>query len=430
MSDAGPPQGARPPGGERRAAPQGGQRTSDAPGSAAAMSAHYRRLRVCVAAGGLLLALSGCATLSQYIPTIPAPSLRWLYDAKKPGPLPELKASASAATNWQLPVGRAGPGFAPAVLTDAIYVAASDGSLTRIDPANGRVVWRITAGRALSAGVGADASVVVVGTDKGAVLAFVAAGHPKWTARASTEIVAPPRVADGIVTVFAGDGSVHAFAAEDGAKKWVNQRVAPALTVRNYAGGVDTRGGLFVGTAGGRLLAIDVVTGIVGWDGTVANPKGATELERIADVTGLPLIDGRQVCAVAYQGRLACFEVTKGALNWSRDVSSLYNLAADANHLYVTDERGALHALDKQTGASVWKQDLLAARKIGAPQIVGDLVGVTDAGGYLHLFSPINGAYVGRLATDGTAATAQPQRLLGSVLWQSAGGNLYAVSAK
>ena len=60
--------------------------------------------------------------------------------------------------------------------------------------------------------------------------------------------------------------------------------------MRNYAGGLIRRGGVFVGTAGGHLLAIDLVTGIVGWDATVANPKGATELERIADVTSLPLV--------------------------------------------------------------------------------------------------------------------------------------------
>jgi outer membrane protein assembly factor BamB len=223
---------------------------------------------------------------------------------------------------------------------------------------------------------------------------------------------------------------VHALAAADGAKKWVNQRAAPPLTVRNYAGGVTARGGLFVGTAGGRLLAIDMLTGVVGWDATVASPKGATELERIADVTGPPLVDQQQVCAVAFQGRLACFDATRGTLNWSRDVSSLYGLAVDAKNLYVTDDKGAVHALDKSTGASVWKQDLLAQRKIGAPQIVGDLMGVVDVEGILHLLSPINGAYVGRLATDGTPATAQPAPFLGSVLWQSAGGNLYAVTAK
>jgi len=378
-----------------------------------------------------VVALGGCAYINEYLPVPPSFSLRWLWgSSKKPGPLPDISPSATASVNWQVAVGKAVPGFAPAVLTDSIYAASTDGSITRIDPANGRTVWHVAAGKNLSAGVGADASTVVVGTDKGDVLAFDAQGKSKWTARVSTEVVAPPRVADGVVVVLAGDGSVHALNAVDGTKKWVNQRTAPALTVRNYAGAVTSRGGLFVGTAGGRLLALDINTGITGWDATVANPKGATELERIADVTSLPLVDGNQVCAVAYQGRVACFDVTRGTLNWSRDVSSLAGLAGDGKNIYVTDDKGAVQAFDRTTGASVWKQDRLAERKIGGPQIVGEFVAVIDPEGYVHLLAASNGAYVGRMATDGTAATAQPSLFLSSILFQTAGGNLYAVTAK
>lgn len=392
------------------------------------------RLRLAAAATATAIALAGCATstfsIYDYLPVPPAFSLRWLWDSNKPGPLPELKPSATASVSWQASVGKAVPGFAPAVLPDAIYVAAIDGSIARLDPTNGRQVWRAQAGKTISAGPGADADTIVVGTDKGEVLAFDNTGKPKWTARVPTEIMAPPRVADGVVAVFVGDGSIHAFNAADGSKKWVNQRVTPPLTVRNYAGGTSTRGGLFVGTAGGRLLAIDMASGIVGWDATVANPKGATELERIADVTSLPLIDGNQACAVAYQGRVACFEITRGTLNWSRDISSLAGIASDGKNIYVTDDKGVVQALDRSNGASVWKQDLLAARRIGGPQAVGDFVAVIDVEGYMHLLSAANGAYVGRMATDGTPATGQPASFLSNILWQSAGGNVYAVTAR
>ena len=56
--------------------------------------------------------------------------------------------------------------------------------------------------------------------------------------------------------------------------------------------------------------------------------------------------------------------------------------------------------------------------------------GVVDIEGFLHLLSPINGAYVGRIATDGSAATSQPGVFAGSALWQTAAGNLFSVSAK
>ena len=380
------------------------------------------------------LAVAGCSTtfsLSDVIPKIPPPSFGWLFGkSNKPGPLPTLSAKAAPQLNWQVSVGKAAPGLAPAITPNSVYAAASDGTLVRVDPATGRQLWRISVGQKLSAGPGADESHVVVGTDKGDVLAFDTDGKPAWTAQVSSEVIAPPRIAEGIVVVFSGDGRIYGLSAVDGKTKWVHQRNNPALTIRNTAGGVTSRGGVFTGTAGGHLLALDVNTGTVGWDATVASPKGATELERIADVTSLPLVDTQQVCAVAYQGRVACFDILRGNLLWSRDLSSLNGLTGDDKYLYITDDKGAVHALDKSSGASIWKQDALAERRIGGPQLVGDFIGVVDIEGYLHLLSRADGAYVGRLATDGRPATAQPSVIGGGGLWLSDAGTLYSVTAR
>jgi outer membrane protein assembly factor BamB len=57
-------------------------------------------------------------------------------------------------------------------------------------------------------------------------------------------------------------------------------------------------------------------------------------------------------------------------------------------------------------------------------------VGVVDVEGYLHLLARKDGAYVGRLATDGSFATTQPAPLAGGMLWQSEKGTLFSVSAR
>ena len=73
---------------------------------------------------------------------------------------------------------------------------------------------------------------------------------------------------------------------------------------------------------------------------------------------------------------------------------------------------------------------MLSKRRIGGPQLIGDELGVVDVEGYLHLLSRTDGAYVGRLATDGSLATTQPVPLGGGMLWQSEKGTVYSVSAK
>jgi outer membrane protein assembly factor BamB len=377
-----------------------------------------------------LLALSGCAGLSSWIPSIPPPSFDWFSSSKKIGPLPPFTATATPKIDWQVAVGKAAPGLEPAVASDAIYAAATNGSLVRIDPATGANAWRIEAAKRVSAGAGAGSSIVAVGTDKGDVFAFTTDGKPAWQIKVTSEVVSPPKIAEGIVVIWSGDGRVFGLSAADGKTRWVHQRNNPPLTVRNFAGGVIARGGLFIGTAGGKLVALDLGTGNLGWESNVATPKGATELERIADVTSLPLIDDRQACAVAYQGRIACFDILRGTLNWSRDVSSLEGIAADSRYVYVTDDKGAILALDKTTGASAWKQDKLADRRPSGPQIVGSYLAVIDGEGYLHLLDTSDGNLVGRIATDGTAATAQPSKSGANAVWQSTGGTVFSVSVR
>ena len=366
-----------------------------------------------------LLALAGCSSFPFFG-----------SDEFKPGPLPEYRAKAASSVVWQQPAGKIGPGFVPAIAGQRAYQTSADGSLTAIDLASGRTEWRISAGSNLSTGAGSDGETVAVATGKGEVFAFDRNGKPLWQARVSSEVLAPPQVSGGVVAVWSGDGRVFGFSAKTGERKWVYQRSTPSLTLRSYANGAVHRGGLFTGASGGKLIGMDLASGAVGWEASIATPKGATELERIADVTSSPVVDDRQVCAVAFQGRLGCFDLLRGTMIWSRDISSHLGLISDARAIYVTDDKGAIHALDKSTGASIWKQDKLAKRRPTAPQLAGDHLAVVDAEGYLHLMDRADGALIGRLALDGSAAVAQPGQLVDGVLVLSGKGTLSRVRAQ
>ena len=387
------------------------------------------------------LMLGGCQSMPAWLPSwmtsfpsIPPPSRSWLgigRTAHKPGPLPTYDAKVTARVEWQVPLGaKGGESFAPAVRPDAIYAASPDGTIVSVDPASGRQIWRIKAERPLSAGVGAQPGADVVGTAKGDVIAFDSTGKTLWQVKVSTEVAGPPKAAEGKIVVWALDGRIYGLSEADGSQKWVYQRTNPSLTVRRFAGGTISRGGLFTGTAGGKLLALNLASGALGWEASVATPKGATELERIADVTSAPIVEERQACAAAFQGRVACFDIVRGTLIWSRDFSSLGGITVDGRYLYVTDDKGSIHALDKGTGASIWKQDKLAARFPSGPVIVGENVGIVDGEGYLHLLDRNDGNLVGRVATDGSAALSQPVTVGNAAVWQSAGGTLISASAR
>ena len=372
--------------------------------------------------------LAGCAGIKEQVST--GFGLFGGDPGPKPAALVAFTPSAAAKTMWQARVGKgAGSVFTPAVVKDAVYAAGGDGSVARFDATSGKQVWRIDAGGKLSGGVGSDGHLVLVGSPKGEVLAFDAAnGQALWRAQVTSEVLSAPQAAEGIVVVRTGDGRIFGLDARDGKRKWVYQRITPALTLRNYAGVLVTRGAVFAGFAGGKLVALNLANGQVGWEATVALPHGATELERIADITSVPVADDLQVCAVAYQGRVACFDPRNGNPIWAREMSSVAGLAIDPYGLYVTDVRGAVHALDKRSGASLWKQDKLFARQVTAPLALGRFLVVGDLEGYVHFLSRDDGSFAARIATDGSAIVAQPGDLIDGALVQTRNGGVFALT--
>jgi outer membrane protein assembly factor BamB len=295
----------------------------------------------------------------------------------------------------------------------------------------GRQVWRISAGQPLSGGVGSDGKLVVVGTPKGEVLAFEAtAGREAWKARVSSEVLAAPAVADGLAIVRSGDSRIFAFDAADGRRRWVYQRTTPALSLRSNVGVLPVGKVTLAGFPGGKLVAIANNNGAAVWEVTVALPKGATELERVADVTSAPAISGSMVCAAAFQGRAACFDSNTGNTVWSRDMSSSTGLDIDNRYVYVTDDKGSVHALDRNSGASIWKQDKLAQRRLSRPvALAGGRVAVADYQGVVHLLRQEDGAFAARAATDGSAVRAEPVRYGAGMLVQTANGGLFVLEA-
>lgn len=377
-------------------------------------------------AASIALVLAGCQTIGGYYDRLfgSAP-------AQKPAELQPITAAADARVDWQADVGRSGKfAFAPVVAGNAVYTANAAGEVTKLDLASGKVEWRTETGSPLSTGPGSDGRTVVVGSPRGAVLALDGGGKLMWKAYLSGEILSAPQIEEGIVAVKSGDGRVYGLAVQDGRRRWLYQRTLPPLTVRSPSGISARHGGVFVGFPGGKLVALLLKNGALGWEATVATPRGSTELERITDIVGAPLIDDRAVCAIAYQGRAACFDALKGTQLWVRDLSSVMPLAADATHVYATDDQGNVHALDKATGASIWRQEKLRGRSVTGAAPIGRFVAVGDYQGYVHFLNRSDGSFAARVATDGSAILLPPVPLRDRVLVQTRDGGLFSISVR
>ncbi|MCD8537278.1 MAG: outer membrane protein assembly factor BamB [Burkholderiaceae bacterium] len=339
----------------------------------------------------------------------------------EPAELTQYAPTVSLGVGWRVPVGSGSSyGFAPAIVGDSVFAASLDGKVARIDANQGATVWNRQVAPSLSAGVGSDGQTVAVVTPKGEVIALDANGDEKWRAQATSEVNVVPWVGEGVVVVRSGDYRVQAFNAANGDRIWSVQRPGPALALRAPARMSQLQGLVLAGMPGGRLLAIEPGSGAVVWEGIVAVPSGASDLERVNDVVGIPVVRGDLLCAAAYQGRVTCFNAKEGGRTvWANNLSSIVGIGADSLRVYAPDSRDRVHAYKLEDGETVWLQDALRNRRLTEPGVVGSWVAMGDFDGYVHALSTQTGELAGRVSVGGGAMFAPVQTTSGGALVQA-----------
>jgi outer membrane protein assembly factor BamB len=370
------------------------------------------RLRRAAFAGAAIAALGACSLFGS--------------TRTPPDPLPVPSNAVRIVPAWNTSLGaRSGIGFAPVAIGDSVWAAAQDGTVARLNIDTGRPVWRVAVGKPLTAGVGTDGATTVVAARDGTVVALDEQGRTRWTAPANGEVVTAPAVADGVVLVRTTDNRVLAFEADSGRRRWAFQRQNPPLVLRNSGGVAMIPGAAFVGMPGGRLVALALQNGAPRWDVPLSQPRGTTELERIADVVGSPLIIGRELCAATYQGRIGCVDLASGAPAWLRDFSSAVGLDVDTRGVVAPNADDVVHAFDR-SGAPGWQVKAFQRRRLSAPLIVGSVVALGDLEGNVLWLSRADGALAAVTRTDGKPIVAPPAAVGAMLVVQTSGGGLYA----
>ncbi|MEJ2575317.1 MAG: outer membrane protein assembly factor BamB [Gammaproteobacteria bacterium] len=379
-----------------------------------------RRLWPLILAAGLL---GGCAS--------------WLESPAggEPAELTDLVDPLELATVWRRDLGGGSDGqqlgLRPRLAGGRLYAADHGGDILAMEAETGAVIWRVETGEPLSGGPGVGAGLVLVGTTEAEVFALdIDTGEERWRVRVTSEVLAPPAAAVDTVVVHTLDGRILGLNAADGTERWRYERSIPVLTLRGNGAPVIDGTSVYCGLAGGKVVALDLAKGVPVWEATVTVPSGRSELERLADIDGDPLVYAGVVFVATYQGDVAAVGQGTGNLLWQRELSSYSSPSADWRQVYVTDDQGFVWALDANTGSARWRQEALANRRLSGPAaLLGDYVVVGDLEGYVHWLSADDGHILGRARVGSDPISAAPVAGNGVVYVLGQGGELAALRA-
>lgn len=308
-----------------------------------------------------------------------------------------------------------------------LYAASRDGNVTALNPETGKQIWRTKLDIGLTAGPGTGEGLVAVASEDGFVIVLDAAnGNEVWRVNVEGEALATPLIKGESIIVQTIDNNLKALSLFDGSLRWSIQQTTPVLTMRGSATPVIAGSTVIAGFDSGRLVAADIDTGTIVWEGLLSPPQGRSDLDRLADIDGSLALVGQDVYAAGYQGRIASMAVESGQVLWSREFSSAVGVSADWNSLYSTRADGAVVALTRRNGTETWRYEFLLRRELTLPVPFGTTVVVGDLEGYLHFFSTIDGTPVARLRFGKEAITSAPLVIANRLYVQSDSGHIAA----
>ena len=347
---------------------------------------------------------------------------------------PKVETSTRLNRNWRVDLGESiRPGQAsisPAQLGDAIYAAASNGRIYKIDSETGERLWTIKLKKeTITAGVGVGGGLVLVGTDQGIVHALRQQdGSTAWKAKLDSEILASPVIEGNVVVARSGDGKMYGLSSFDGSREWTISRQLPRLTIRGDSRPLLTQGIVIAGFSDGYLVALEAETGRSLWDFPISFARGTNEIDRLSDIDTNPLLVGDRIYLSSYQEVTHALDIRNQRIAWSTDVSSYHSLSFDAAFLYIADREGVVHQIDRASGEKSWSQAGLRLFPVSAPIAVGPFVVLSEGDGSIYVIDKADGELIGRHSLGAKTIIGEPLIDGGTVYILDSDGSLQSLS--
>jgi len=350
-------------------------------------------------------------------------------------PVPSISAHIDTKTLWSTSVGD-GVGtyytsLKPAVADGIIYSASRDGTIIAVNADSGDTLWKVEAtpdsdeSPLLSGGIAVGFNHLYIGTENGQLMAFnIEDGSKVWSKNVEGGVLSTPLLTNNMVVINTTSGVLQALSIDNGDTIWQIKNEVPTLSLRGDSSPTSFYGGIFWGSANGRIQAVGERTGQLVWQKIVGRAKGDTEIDRLVDVDAQPIVYGDKLWIIGYHGSLVAVDLRSGQVVLHRAYSSAKNMAVDSSRLFIVDDKDHVIAIDMRSGTELWQNQNLEYRDLTPPSVIDGYVVVADSEGFLYWIDENTGLFSSKQKISDEGLNVAPIALDDGYLLQTREGEL------
>ena len=227
-----------------------------------------------------------------------------------------------------------------------------------------------------------------------------------WRVRPGGPLRGAPTVANDNVYVVSQDNQLFALNPADGATRWSGSGAVEIAGIFGASSPAAAQGTVVAGFSSGELNAYRYENGQNLWQDALARTSISTSVTQLSDIDADPVIDGGRVYAVGQGGRMVAIELITGQRVWEINVAGIATPWVAGDWIFVVTDDAQLLALSRTTGGIRWMTQLTRYRDVKDKKGRIDWVGPILAGDRLVLANSV-GQIVYVSPTDGRVQTTQ-----------------------
>jgi outer membrane protein assembly factor BamB len=259
----------------------------------------------------------------------------------------------------------------PVVAQGRIYVVDTNATVHAFSADGGRPVWTANLGvrnhersSEFGGGVSFDNGKVFAVNGLGDIAALDAAsGKILWKVRPAGPMRGSPTIANGNVYVLSQDNQIYALSAESGKTQWNEAATLETASVFGVGSPAFAQGTVVAGFSSGELTAFRYENGRAVWQDALSRTSISTSVSTLSDIDASPIVDAGRVYAIGAGGRMVALDLITGQRLWELNISGISTPTLAGDWLFVVTDDAKLLCIARNTGKVRWMTQLQRWRK-------------------------------------------------------------------